>query len=77
MGGASVTEVCHKLGHSSPKVTLDVYSHWFKGIETDSVDRFARTILVPATSMILEIPADGGLGHFLDTPSTGTVAEAV
>jgi len=54
-----------------------VYSHWFKGIETDSVDRLARTILVPATSIILEIPADGGLGHFLDTPSTGTVAEAV
>lgn len=77
MGGASVTEVCHKLGHSSPKVTLDVYGHWFKGVETDSVDRLAQTILAPMISIIREIPAGGRHEHFLDTPGTGAVAEAV
>jgi integrase len=75
MGGASVTEVGQKLGHSSPKVTFDVYSHWFKGVETDSVDRLARTILVPTVRD--EIPSHGELGHFLDTPDAGAAAEAV
>lgn len=30
MAGAPVTEVQALLGHSSPAVTLKVYSHWFK-----------------------------------------------
>ena len=42
--GAPVTEVQHLLGHSSPTVTLQVYSHWFKQIETDSVAIHANTV---------------------------------
>ena len=43
-GGAPVTEVQSLLGHSSPAVTLKVYSHWFKNVETDSVDRLAKSL---------------------------------
>ena len=57
MAGAPVTEVQGLLGHSSPAVTLKVYSHWFRNIETDSVDRLARTLLAGSKN----------LGHFLDT----------
>jgi site-specific recombinase XerD len=32
--GALVTEVQSLLGRSSPAVTLKVYSHWFKNVET-------------------------------------------
>ena len=44
MAGAPVTEVQSLLGHSSPAVTLKVYSHWFKNVETDSVDRLAKSL---------------------------------
>lgn len=37
--GAPVTETARVLGHSSPKVTLDVYAHWFESMQTDAVDR--------------------------------------
>jgi integrase len=45
MAGAPVTEVQALLGHSSPAVTLKVYSHWFKNVETDSVDRLAKNLV--------------------------------
>jgi integrase len=44
MAGAPVTEVESLLGHSSQAVTLKVYSHWFKNVETDSVDRLAESL---------------------------------
>ena len=57
MAGAPVTEVQSLLGHSSPGVTLKVYSHWFKNVETDSVDRLAKSLTMGSKN----------LGHFLDT----------
>ena len=57
MAGAPVTEVQSLLGHSSPAVTLKVYSHWFKNVETDSVDRLAKSLTTGSKN----------LGHFLDT----------
>lgn len=43
-GGASVTEVQGLMGHSDPTVTLRVYSHFLKGVETDSIDRLAAAV---------------------------------
>jgi hypothetical protein len=40
MAGEPVTEVQSLLGHSSP----GVYSYWFKKVETDSVDRLAKSL---------------------------------
>ena len=57
MAGAPVTEVQSLLGHSSPAVTLKVYSHWFTNVETNSVDRLAQGLMT----------ASKNLGHFLDT----------
>jgi integrase len=34
MGGAAVTEVQALLGHASPAITLKIYSHWFKTIDS-------------------------------------------
>ena len=80
MGGASVTEVQHLLGHSNPGVTLRVYSHWFSNVETDSIDRLAQAIAQPQPPasilptprpkvVALGISADPSKpGHFLDTP---------
>jgi integrase len=56
INGAPVTEVQNLLGHASPAVTLKVYSHWFKNVETDSVDRLAKGLV-----------GSKNLGHFLDT----------
>jgi hypothetical protein len=52
-----VTEVQSLLGHSSPAVTLKVCSHWFKNVETDSVDRLAKSLTAGSKNV----------GHFLDT----------
>lgn len=43
--GASVTEVQHYLGHSSPTTTLRVYAHWFSQVKTDSLQRLAKSVL--------------------------------
>jgi integrase len=77
MNGAPVTEVQAKLGHSSPKVTLDVYAHWFDDVETDSVDRLAKAIMAPPVRKRLrhgtkrQAPTTKSpqprFGHFLDT----------
>ena len=43
--GSPVTEVQSILGHSSPTVTLSIYSHWFRATRTTATDVVARTIL--------------------------------
>jgi integrase len=43
--GAPVTEVKSILGHSSPAVTLNVYSHWFRATHTSAMDAVVRDIL--------------------------------
>jgi hypothetical protein len=40
--GAPITEVQHRLGHSNPAVTLQVYSHWFTDADSGASDRFAQ-----------------------------------
>jgi integrase len=45
MGGAAVTEVQSLLGHASPAITLRIYSHWFKTIDSGAVDRLSQIIL--------------------------------
>lgn len=45
MAGAPVTEVQSVLGHLNPAVTLKAYSHWFKNVETDCVDRLAKGLV--------------------------------
>jgi integrase len=44
-GGAAVTEVQMLLGHSSPAVTLKVYSHWFKSQDSGAVARLSDLIM--------------------------------
>ncbi len=43
--GAPITEIQHRLGHSSPAITLRVYSHFFKDSETGAADRLAEQAL--------------------------------
>ncbi len=67
-GGAPITEVQHLLGHANPAITLRVYSHWFKDVETDSIDKLADA-LAPNTG---KGGGKGGLanfGHDLGTPA--------
>jgi len=45
MGGAAVTEVQSLLGHASPAITLRIYSHWFKTIDSGAVGRLSQIIL--------------------------------
>ncbi len=40
--GAPITEVQHRLGHSNPAVTLQVYSHWFPDADSGASDRFVQ-----------------------------------
>jgi integrase len=44
-GGAAVSEVQMLLGHSSPAVTLKIYSHWFKSQDSGAVARLSDLIL--------------------------------
>ncbi len=43
--GAPITEVQHRLGHASPAITLQVYSHFFKQTESDTSAKLADDIL--------------------------------
>jgi integrase len=43
--GAPITEVAHRLGHASPAITLQVYSHFFKHTEGSAADQLANMIL--------------------------------
>jgi integrase len=45
MGGAAVTEVQSLLGHASPAITLRIYTHWFKTIDSGAVGRLGEIIL--------------------------------
>jgi len=45
MGGAAVTEVQSLLGHASPAITLRIYSHWFKTVDSGAVGRLSQIIL--------------------------------
>jgi len=45
MGGAAVTEVQSLLGHPSPAITLRIYSHWFKTVDSGAVNRLSQIIL--------------------------------
>ncbi len=45
MGGAAVTEVQSLLGHASPAITLRIYSHWFKTVDSGAVGRLSQMIL--------------------------------
>lgn len=42
--GASYTEVSRMLGHASPVVTLDIYSHAIPGASSEAVARFDETL---------------------------------
>ena len=44
MGGAAVTEVQSLLGHASPAITLRIYSHWFKTVDSGAVARLSQII---------------------------------
>jgi hypothetical protein len=44
-GGATITEVQHRLGHANPAITLQVYSHFFKHTEGSTADEMANPIL--------------------------------
>ena len=37
--GSVITEVQHRLGHATPAVTLRVYSHFLKGVESNTADK--------------------------------------
>jgi integrase len=45
MGGAPVTEVQSLLGHASAAITLRVYTHWFKTVDSGAVARLSQVIL--------------------------------
>jgi integrase len=45
--GRPITEVSHLLGHKTPAITLSVYSHWFKDVQTDAVDGLAKVVCSP------------------------------
>ena len=45
MAGAAVTEVQALLGHASPAITLRIYSHYFKTMDSGAVGRLSKTIL--------------------------------
>jgi integrase len=45
MNGTPITELQHLLGHSDSAITLRVYSHWFKGVETDAMQLLGDLLL--------------------------------
>ena len=67
-----ITEVAKRLGHSTPAITLDVYAHFMKATESNSVNRLAQSIL-PRTIQTTSRP----VGHYLGTPEASPTAEAV
>ena len=42
--GVPVPQVSHRLGHSSPSVTLNTYSHWIPANDQDSADLIERLL---------------------------------
>jgi integrase len=45
MGGAAVSEVQSLLGHASPAITLRIYTHWFKKVDSGAVGRLSQIIM--------------------------------
>jgi hypothetical protein len=43
--GAPITEVQHRLGHASPAITLQIYSHFIPQTESAAADRLADCLL--------------------------------
>ena len=54
MNGHALTEIAALLGHSSPAVTLKVYSLWFRGMKTDAVASLARMICKTPSSTVVQ-----------------------
>ena len=50
LNGTPPLEVSYLMGHSSPAVTLSIYSHWTKNEKSDSQKRLADRILQAAES---------------------------
>jgi|GEM_PF-2887793 len=44
MGGAAVTEVQSPFGHATPAITLRIYSHWFKTVDSGAGGRLSQII---------------------------------
>jgi len=67
--GAPVTEVQHRLGHANSAITLQVYSHFFKHIESDAADRLASDVLNGALFRALLAKSETN-GHSATAPHT-------
>ncbi len=65
--GTPITEVQALLGHSSAQTTLKVYSHWFRSLNTSSIDTLSKALL----------GAGDGAGHLVDTSDEPPTAIAV
>jgi integrase len=65
--GTPITEVQALLGHSSAQTTLKVYSHWFRSLNTSSIDTLSKALL----------GAGEGAGHLVDTSNEPSNAIAV
>lgn len=46
--GAPVTTISEILGHSSIKITLDTYSHWYEGNSANWLEKLGQTFSDPA-----------------------------
>jgi integrase len=72
MAGAPVTEVAHLMGHADPSVTLRVYSHWFRSVDSGAVDRVADNILASFNGAE---SGGGESGHYVGTQSLAPVTQ--
>ena len=67
--GAPITEVQHRLGHASPAITLQIYSHFIPQTESAAADRLANSHLRNSGS-----PTESGKsGHSVGTHEAQTV----
>jgi integrase len=67
--GAPITEVQHRLGHASPAITLQIYSHFIPQTESAAADRLANSLLRNSGS-----PTESGKsGHSVGTHEAQTV----
>ncbi len=76
--GAPVTEVQHHLGHANPAITLAVYSHWFKNVDSGgTVDRLAAAVLGVPSAPASQKPAEWAeSGHSDERDFDAEVARA-
>lgn len=63
---APITEVAGLLGHSSPTVTLGIYSHWLRGVKTDSINLLSKA-LFRGDGAPGDPHSNRGAGHQMDT----------